>query len=103
MVVPLELTSIDPVGGMGLLVPGYVAPLRVTVAVPLTAQTRGMIGTAQLRAMPPGGLVINIARGAVIDYAALLGTRADLFGRCYAPACGAVERSRGSRIGRVHR
>jgi phosphoglycerate dehydrogenase-like enzyme len=44
----------------------------VVVAVPLTAETRGMIGEAQLRAMKPGAVVINIARGAIIDEQALV-------------------------------
>jgi phosphoglycerate dehydrogenase-like enzyme len=37
----------------------------------LTPQTRGMIGEAQLRAMKPSAMLINTARGAVIDEPAL--------------------------------
>lgn len=44
----------------------------LVVTVPLTAGTRGLIGAAQLAALPPGAWLINIARGAVVDEAALL-------------------------------
>lgn len=39
---------------------------------PLTAKTRGMIGAAQFARMKPGALVVNTARGPVIDEAALV-------------------------------
>ena len=44
----------------------------VVIAAPLTAQTRGMIGQAELAAMKPDGWLINIARGAIVDEAALI-------------------------------
>lgn len=44
----------------------------VVVAVPLTPESRGLIGEAELRAMKPSAVVINIARGAVIDEGALV-------------------------------
>ncbi len=43
----------------------------ITVHTPLTAQTRGMIGRAQLEAMKPGAVVLNVARGGIIDEEAL--------------------------------
>jgi D-2-hydroxyacid dehydrogenase (NADP+) len=43
----------------------------VVIAVPLTPESRGLIGAEQLRAMKPSGRIVNIARGAVIDEAAL--------------------------------
>jgi phosphoglycerate dehydrogenase-like enzyme len=44
----------------------------VTLHVPLSAETRGMIAQAQLRRMPPHAFLINTARGGVVDEAALL-------------------------------
>ncbi len=43
----------------------------LTVHVPLTERTRGVIGAAELRRMRPGARVINVARGGIIDEAAL--------------------------------
>jgi phosphoglycerate dehydrogenase-like enzyme len=44
----------------------------LVVVVPLTALTRGMIGAAQLDRLPTGAFVVNIARGGIVDEAALL-------------------------------
>lgn len=43
----------------------------VTLNVPLTAETRGMIGREQLALMRPTSFLINAARGAVVDHDAL--------------------------------
>ncbi len=43
----------------------------VSIHVPETPQTRGMIGAEELRAMKPGAFFINNARGTVFDDAAL--------------------------------
>lgn len=45
----------------------------VTLHVPEAARTRGMIGAAELAEMKPGALLINNARGSVVDLDALAG------------------------------
>jgi phosphoglycerate dehydrogenase-like enzyme len=44
----------------------------VVVSVPLTGETRGLIGEKELRIMKPTAVIINIARGGVIDEPALV-------------------------------
>ena len=44
----------------------------VAIAVPLTAETEGMFGAAAFAAMKPGAYLLNIARGKVVDTAALV-------------------------------
>ncbi len=44
----------------------------VIVAVPATPETQGMIGAAEIAAMPAHAVVINVARGSVIDQDALI-------------------------------
>ncbi len=43
----------------------------VTLHVPLTPETRGLIGAAQLAMMKPDAILINTARGPVVDQRAL--------------------------------
>ncbi|HEV2034220.1 MAG TPA: D-2-hydroxyacid dehydrogenase [Candidatus Dormibacteraeota bacterium] len=42
------------------------------LSVPLTGSTRALVGEAQLAALPQGAWVVNIARGNLIDEAALI-------------------------------
>ncbi|MBD2516195.1 D-2-hydroxyacid dehydrogenase [Nostoc sp. FACHB-973] len=44
----------------------------VVIATPLTPETKGLIDEAALRSMRPSAYLINIARGAIVDEAALL-------------------------------
>jgi phosphoglycerate dehydrogenase-like enzyme len=44
----------------------------VVVSTPLTPETKGMIDAAAFQAMRPSAFFINIARGAIVDEAALL-------------------------------
>ncbi|MEE9577959.1 MAG: NAD(P)-dependent oxidoreductase, partial [Gemmatimonadota bacterium] len=43
----------------------------VTVHVPLTEQTRGMIGVAEIARMKPAAILVNAARGGIVDERAL--------------------------------
>jgi glycerate dehydrogenase len=44
----------------------------LTLHCPLTSETHGLIGEAELRSMKPGALLINTARGGLVDEAALI-------------------------------
>jgi phosphoglycerate dehydrogenase-like enzyme len=49
----------------------FAASHAISIHCPLTAETRGLIDDAAFAAMRPGALLVNCARGAVIDRAAL--------------------------------
>lgn len=44
----------------------------VVVAAPETPETRGMIGAAELAVMKPSAYLVNVARGTIVDEAALI-------------------------------
>jgi D-3-phosphoglycerate dehydrogenase len=48
-----------------------VASTIVTIHVPLTPSTRGMIGQRELELMPQSSILINTARGGIVDESAL--------------------------------
>ncbi|GAB2716586.1 NAD(P)-dependent oxidoreductase [Kitasatospora kifunensis] len=43
----------------------------VSLHLPLTEQTQGLIGRAELALMPPGSILLNTARGGIVDEQAL--------------------------------
>jgi phosphoglycerate dehydrogenase-like enzyme len=48
----------------------------VVIALPATSETRGLLGPTELAAMRPDGVLINVARGAILDQDALYGVLA---------------------------
>lgn len=44
----------------------------LVLCCPLTDRTRGLVGGAELRTLPPESVVVNVARGAVVDTRALV-------------------------------
>jgi phosphoglycerate dehydrogenase-like enzyme len=44
----------------------------VVIAAPLTPETRGLVGAAELAAMKPDAVLINIGRGPIVDEEALI-------------------------------
>ena len=44
----------------------------LVLSCPLTVQTQGLIGKDELAALPPGALLVNVARGAVVDEEAMV-------------------------------
>jgi len=49
----------------------------VVVAVPLTPQTRGMIGAPELAALRPSACLVDMSRGGVVDHPALIAALRD--------------------------
>ncbi len=62
-------TGTHPISAVQTLLPGADV---VVLLMPLTAQSRGLVGTEFLAAMRPGALLVNAARGAIVDTDALL-------------------------------
>ncbi len=49
----------------------------VTIHVPLTSDTKGLLSAARIARMKPGAIVVNTSRGGIIDEAALAAALAD--------------------------
>jgi phosphoglycerate dehydrogenase-like enzyme len=60
--------NVYPVAELKTLLP---ATDILICVLPQTTETVGLIGAAELAALPPGGIVVNVGRGPVIDEAAL--------------------------------
>lgn len=76
--------ALDPEGaaamGIGYCATALEVALRadvVSIHLALNAETQGLVGAAFLDAMKPGALLVNAARGAIIDEGALVGAMAD--------------------------
>ena len=49
----------------------------LVIAAPLTPETRGILGADQIRSLRRGAILVNIARGALVDEAALIAALRD--------------------------
>jgi len=73
----IEVVKVRRSAGTGVLTPDeWRARLGefdwVILAVPGTAETEGMIGAAEIAAMKPTAVLVNVARGSVVDQDALV-------------------------------
>jgi phosphoglycerate dehydrogenase-like enzyme len=66
------LALVDEYRSLGELPAALAAADLMVVCLPLTASTRGLIGAAELSALRPGGIVVNVGRGPVVDHDALV-------------------------------
>ncbi|HEX4007141.1 MAG TPA: 2-hydroxyacid dehydrogenase [Acidobacteriaceae bacterium] len=66
--------GVSAIGDLADLLP---AADIVVLIVPMTAETAGMIGAKELALMKPGALLVNAARGPVVNTAALLAALGD--------------------------
>jgi len=57
----------------------------ITVHVPLTDDTRGLVNTARLKLMKKGGVILNFSRAAIVDDKAVIAALDD--GRLHAYVC----------------
>ena len=69
---PRALPSFDRMYGRDELIKAVAELDYFVLLTPLTPETRGIIGADVLAAMKPSGYLINLARGGVVDEAALL-------------------------------
>ena len=63
-----EVAEIHPPADLPRLLP---RADTLIVTLPLTPETKGLLGEAELRLLPRGALLVNIGRGAIVDEAAL--------------------------------
>lgn len=64
---PLDV-AVHPLSALGLLLP---SADFVVVCLPLTEDTEGLIGDRELRALPSSAILVNVARGEIVDERAL--------------------------------
>jgi phosphoglycerate dehydrogenase-like enzyme len=70
----ISAETIEKIGARPVrTIPELLANVDVlTIHVPYTSDTRGLIGAAEFRQMKPGAFLINTARGPIVDEAALV-------------------------------
>lgn len=69
---PRDAAALDRIGARGMDLDALLAEADVvTLHVPLMDATRNLINAAQLARMKPGAILINAARGDIVDEAAL--------------------------------
>ena len=61
-----------PIQAVPTLYDGLTQADVVSLHVPLTEETRGLLGARELALLPRGAIVVNASRGGLIDEAALL-------------------------------
>ena len=69
---PKDLPGITCHAGLGALRPFLAQTEILVVMLPLTPETRRLLGAGELAALPRGAKLVNVSRGAVIDEAALV-------------------------------
>jgi phosphoglycerate dehydrogenase-like enzyme len=70
-VLAIRRTPDEATGGPGDLLRLLEQSDAIFLSVPLTCETKGMIGARELARMKPGTVLINIARGEIVDEEAL--------------------------------
>jgi phosphoglycerate dehydrogenase-like enzyme len=69
---PAPVEEVDRVYSLDEL-PEFLAQLdALVIAAPLTSETRGIIGAKELARLRPGAVLVNVARGAIVDEDALI-------------------------------
>lgn len=66
------VAQVERVYPVGRLASALAAADFAALACPLTPETRGLIGARELAALRPGAWLVNIARGLIVEEAALL-------------------------------